>query len=746
MKTKLLIIFLALTAFCNAQIINFPDANFKAKLLSASASTSVATSQLSTYNMSGDYWVPNQAPYNTVIDTNGDGEIEVAEAQFIRGLTLSSANITDLTGIEYFSNLQFLMCSSNQIQSLNFSAPNTLRYLNCNYNQINSLNLSGLTNLYYLKCVNNQLTSIDTSNLISLGWFHCTNNDIANLNLSSNNQLSSLNCGGNELTTLDTSNLQYLQGLYCSNNNLTSLDVSANPLIGLFADYNELTSLNLKCGNQSWDYLQFSGNPNLQFVCCDEEDLNLVTSKLSTYDYTNCHTNTYCSFTPGGNYNIITGTISIDFNNNGCDVNDMHVPYIRMNITDSSALGTSFTNSNGLYNFYVPYGEYTITPQMVNIDYFILNPPSATITLNGNNATVNQNFCVVPNGTHNDLEIFLLPTNIARPGFNANYKLVYKNKGTTTQSGSIQLTFDDSVLDFVTSNTALTNQSTGNLTWDFTNLQPFESREINLTFNLNSPIEIPALNSGAILNYNASIIGQTDEMPNDNMAILNQIVVNSYDPNDKTCLEGTTITPAMVGDYVHYIIRFENNGTANAENIVVKDMIDTAKYDITTLMPIMASHTFETRISNTNRVEFIFQNINLPFDDANNDGYIAFKIKTKSDLVVGDSFSNLANIYFDYNFPIVTNNYLTTVQNPLGVQGNDSITEIVAYPNPVKDNLHFETTKQILKAEIYDISGRIIAAMGVTNNAINLNGLKTGNYIVKVVTENEVMYTKIIKE
>ncbi len=54
-----------------------------------------------------------------------------------------------------------------------------------------------------------------------------------------------------------------------------------------------------------------------------------------------------------------------------------------------------------------------------------------------------------------------------------------------------------------------------------------------------------------------------------------------------------------------------------------------------------------TKISETNKVEFIFENINLPFDDATNDGYVAFKIQTNPSLVVGDSFSNTASIYFD---------------------------------------------------------------------------------------------------
>ena len=110
----------------------------------------------------------------------------------------------------------------------------------------------------------------------------------------------------------------------------------------------------------------------------------------------------------------------------------------------------------------------------------------------------------------------------------------------------------------------------------YTNLQPFESRSISVTLNLNSPTETPPLNSDDLLNFTANItpVAQ-DETPNDNTFTLNQTVVNSYDPNDKMCLEGNWLDPVKVGDYVHYCIRFENKGTASAVNVVVKDVIDT---------------------------------------------------------------------------------------------------------------------------------------------------------------------------
>jgi hypothetical protein len=43
-----------------------------------------------------------------------------------------------------------------------------------------------------------------------------------------------------------------------------------------------------------------------------------------------------------------------------------------------------------------------------------------------------------------------------------------------------------------------------NLSWNFTDLKPFETREIEVTLNVNSPMETPAVNN-EILNYTATI-------------------------------------------------------------------------------------------------------------------------------------------------------------------------------------------------------------------------------------------------
>ena len=91
MKKLLLITTAILFAYClSAQIVNIPDANFKAALVG-----------------------------NSAINTNMDTEIQVSEANAYTGvINVGGLNISDITGIEAFINLTFLECSYNQITNI----------------------------------------------------------------------------------------------------------------------------------------------------------------------------------------------------------------------------------------------------------------------------------------------------------------------------------------------------------------------------------------------------------------------------------------------------------------------------------------------------------------------------------------------------------------------------------------------------------------------------------------------------
>ena len=274
----------------------------------------------------------------------------------------------------------------------------------------------------------------------------------------------------------------------------------------------------------------------------------------------------------------------------------------------------------------------------------------------------------------------------------------------------------------------------GVLTWNFVDLKPFESRDVVLSLALNSPMDDPPLNGDDILSFIARVEHDAeDETPSDNVFVLEETLVNSFDPNDKTCLQGEVITPDMVGDYVHYMIRFENNGTADAINVRVVDTLDASVFDLSSLRLVDASHSVETIMNDGNIVEFIFENINLPFDDATNDGYVLFKIKTLSTLALGDVLENSAGIYFDFNDPIQTNTATTLIDNIIATGNIEQLDDLLVYPNPVHSKLYFSNLDlNAGRYEMYTSNGLLVqeGVLGDAQSGLEVKNLAAGVYMV----------------
>jgi Leucine-rich repeat (LRR) protein len=679
---------------------------------------------------------------------------------------LSSLDINKLKNLEVLScdgngiqnlditsvvNLKELNCANNKISFLDLSRVNNLEILDCNTNDLTVLNFSNLTNLKNLNVRNNKIGSIDVSNLKKLESLNCYNNLLSLLDASSLTKLHTLYCSYNNLTSINVSGCTKLSTLDCSDNELTTIDVSdCKDLYTFNCSFNKLIALYLKNGFVTNYNQYFSFNPTLKYICADESEVLDFQYRVNNLGY-NCVVNSYCSFSPGGDYYTIQGNQKFDFNNNGCDALDIKFPNLNFSITDGTIKGSIISDESGNYSIPVSAGKHTMTPILENSNYYTVSPQSLTVNFPTDASPFTQNFCIIPKGVHQDLEISILSILPARPGFDANYKIIYKNKATKTVSGSVTLDFNDAVLDFVSSVPNIKSQTTNKLVWDYTDFKPLETREIEVVLNVNSPTEKPSVNINDRLSFNALITPIAgDEKPVDNSFAMRQTVVGSFDPNDKTCLEGDVVTPELIGEYVHYLIRFENTGTYPAENVVIKDMIDLSKFDISTLVLTSASHSYITKISDGNKVEFIFENINLPFDDANNDGYIAFKIKTLPILAVGDSFTNEANIYFDYNFPILTNKATSTFKTTLGDKDFEFSKYFSIYPNPVNDvlNLSKNTSIEVESISVYDVLGQLVIAVPNAENVstLNVSKLRTGNYLVKIKSDKGEGVTRFIKK
>lgn len=686
------------------------------------------------------------------------------------GNHLTSINVNGLTHLSYFS------FALNQVDTINFSGLSNLSYLNCTSNLLTSLVLTGLINLDILFASSNsipsiilgsapnltmayldfnQLTSLDLTGLSHLHTLAVNNNQLSSLNLTGLVNLIYLDCHENLISSVNFSGLTNLATALCEHNLFTSLDFSGAPNFNnLGCGYNpNLTSINIKNGNPNINFYSYwVDTPSLTFVCADNDELSYIQQILTQSLHTNVVLNTYCSFTPGGVYNTITGHIIFDGNNNGCDANDPVLPKVKVEMTQWGINNATFSNNNGLYVFYTTFADQSVTPVFENANYFTISPANATVSFPETNfLTQTQDFCITPNGNHQDLEIVIQPINVARPGFDATYKIVYKNKGNTMVSGSLDFNYNDALLDYVSATVTPSSQNTGQLVWNYTNLVPFETRSFYVTLNVNSPVETPPVNIGTLLDFNATINPiVTDENQADNQITYTQMVIGSYDPNEITCLEGDNLPTSEIGKYLHYGITFENTGNYYAENVVVKDVIDTAKYDINSIQLLDNSHPVYTRITG-NVVEFIFKNINLAAADGNppvgGHGDVLFKIKSLSNLVNGDVVTKSAKIYFDYNAPIETNAAQTTYQN-LSNSIHQLDSSISIYPNPTNSFVTINCNSNIKSIELYDVQGRILET-SIENNTtskLDISDKQNGIYFVKINTENGSKVEKIVKE
>ncbi len=773
-----ILLLLLISNWAQAQIVNIPDTNFKNKLLAANSASSIA-GNLATYPTTGNY---------CVIDTNGDGQIQLTEAQAITMLNVSYSNISSLQGIESFTNLKWLFCNSNNITSINVlpltqlvtlmvssnqltaidvSTLGQLSSLNASINSIGAINLSGCPNLVslsidqnFLSTINlsqnpeikllflgqNNLTALNISMLPGLQNLMIDGNSISTLDLSNNSAITSLSTGNNPVY-LDIAHLN-LASLYCYGATNSTIDVShCHGLTNLGVGGPSLQSILMKNGRN--ESLNLYNCPNLQFVCADDTQLLAVQTTVDSYA-PEAVVGSYCSFVPGGNYNTITGSVNFDLDNDGCDDTDVKADYLRVNINGTSS-GATYINGAGNYTFYTGTGNHTVTPQLEQPGYFNVSPISATANFPLlDNSTIVRDFCLTANGYHPDMEIVLLPLGNARAGFEAHYQLVYKNKGNQVMSGQITLDFEGDKLDFVSATTAPATQTGNLLTWTYSNLLPFGVSTIDFWLAVNAPTDVPAVNAGDVLQFTASMnFFSDDATPNDNYFAFDQIVANAIDPNDKTCLEGEYVTPEKIGQYLHYNINFENIGTSEATNIVIKDIIDTTRFDIGSLQVMQASHAVRVKITG-NVVEFLFQDINLPSvvsDPIGGHGNVLFKIKTLPTLQIGDMVTNTANIYFDYNHPIETNQARTTF-NTLKTQGFHTDASVSVYPNPARNSVTVSARSNIQNITLFDVAGRILQTLiGKTNHTnFDISNQQDGVYFLKITTEQGVKVEQIIKK
>ncbi len=451
--------------------------------------------------------------------------------------------------------------------------------------------------------------------------------------------------------------------------------------------------------------------------------------------------------------NSISGVVRLDANADGCDATDAVVPNLLIVGDNGVNTFSTFTQADGSYNLQANQENYTASISSALPNYYTSNPTSYTYDYTGLNHINNSgsNFCIEASQTINDLAVVIYPSlNEPRPGFDTSYQLVYRNNGTVPLSGgSVVFQYDDSKLNLLNASETIDTQTTNTLTFNYSDLNPFEIRTITLNFNVYAP---PTTGIGDVLNNIVTVnpVG-SDDFSEDNIFNLEQVLIGSYDPNDIRVLEGETIMTDEASKYLHYIIRFQNTGTASAINVRVNNVLD-SKFDWSTMQLESLSHTGRVEITNGNNINFIFDAINLPdstTDEPNSHGFITYKIKPKSNVGVGDVFSNTADIFFDYNLPITTNTATTEIIDTLYIETFET-TNISIFPNPANNILNIKGTNAINAVTIYDLNGRLLKQLSFpqakNTHQIDIDRLSNGIYFLEIRTGISKETLKFIKE
>lgn len=480
-------------------------------------------------------------------------------------------------------------------------------------------------------------------------------------------------------------------------------------------------------------------------------------TSCASYNITIGANDTICGLNFGifTNASTVSGTLFYDVNNNGIlDGAETGLPYQTVQI----GAYTAYTDANGFYSISLPIGSYTISYTPTGFY------SSGTVTTSNVVANVTQNGQTYGNNNVGlymtpgqvDLGITIHPSTTVTPGFGAWYSINVCNNGTTPTGATILMQYDAALTPNYQSPVASSVNTTNQLiTWNVPTINPGACYYIWVTFN--AIIGTP-LGSNTIEFVSVNPTSGIDINMNNNTDTIHQIVVGSWDPNSKVVDYTNTSDPnyQMVSSInsnqeIRYTVNFQNTGNAPAYNVVVVDEIS-SNLDINTYQFVGASHNCQI-IRNGNSTTYKFMNIMLPDsvnDEPGSHGFVTYKLNALSSLNIGDQMIDYANIYFDFNAPVLTENAVVTVVGPTAAGSILNSNLAYVYPNPAEDFVNINLQAQVdghVNIAVIDGTGKVCIQQerslkaGYNKVILNTENLSQGIYFVQTTTHDGVVKT-----
>lgn len=396
----------------------------------------------------------------------------------------------------------------------------------------------------------------------------------------------------------------------------------------------------------------------------------------------------------------------------------------------NNGLFRTLTDSNGRYSFTLPLGDYTINAFSPSKNDDVCSVDSL-ITL-ANDTTVNLDISMNENAN-----IFYYIRRRPRPGSESDGFIYLQNTSSQDiNNARVNITVEGPVSGITTAPS-----------WASINANTYSINGVNINAQTTFPIYLnftvdSTANIGDIIRLETELVTSRSIFRESTT----RAIRNSYDPNDKQ-VNKQKVDITEIDEKLQYTIRFQNTGNAPALNVVVTDTLDADLLDIGSIQIGAASHPFEVNFTDNNVLVWTFNDINLPdstSDLEGSQGFLTFSINMIKDVQLGDEILNSANIYFDFNPPIITNKANTKILNLTGISEN-AFSNISLYPNPSTGMVNIKSESVISKATIYNLQGlKVLEYKAKELVQLDLSTLSAGVYHIQLSNVNQQSVVKRI--
>lgn len=469
-------------------------------------------------------------------------------------------------------------------------------------------------------------------------------------------------------------------------------------------------------------------------------------------------------------YLCYSGYIYCDANGNGVqNVGEMPMTSAPINLGYTAVGGnyvTVYSDSSGYFSYCGSiYGVNSVAIASVSSDWLANN--SSTLPNNNNFFSIVGSYtnitqplsigvyCAGSVTPCSDLWTTVTPWIGYFQGQNATIRLNWGNYGPGSTPYTLTLTWPANVTlntwSILNPNYVINGNS---ITWTINSTQTSFSTTDQLSFTLPS-----GLINGEQHVFTSTIASSegTDCYEGNNTGGLLQILGNAYDPNDKNVyrksyhddgISGFNASTIIFGedDVLEYTIRFQNTGTAPAQNVYILDTL-AAELDWSTFQLLQATHNINVVNLGNGILRFEFNNIWLPDSSVSQElsqGHLIFRIRETPGNILGSEITNTAYIYFDWNPAIVTNTTYNINDN-IEFVGEENAFRVEAFPNPMLNELTLKVEGKF-NYEIHDLTGRkLTEGMGVNQTTINTESLATGTYLLSVYVNGAKQTGKVLK-